>query len=163
MDNVLADLNCNHETEAYMKLALTMELSDAEMDEPDEEQLEIQFVEEQDRRTDSDVEPSGPTARLSDHAKDLKIESTPRMDSALNAELIQKHGYAVVVPPIQRPWEYMTFKEPAVIQVLDEYDDPDEVVFQVRFADGREDDVSLVFIDILSTPTSYHSLFIPPL
>lgn len=119
-----------------------MEDSDVELDPLEEEQNEIQFVQEQDRGNDSNTELIAPAATTSDHGEIANFENTSEIDQALNPKVVEKHGFGVVVPPVKRRWRYIAYQEPAVSRILDEYDDPDEVVFLVRFTDGREDDVS---------------------
>ena len=54
---------------------------------------------------------------------------------------VKNHGFSVVVPPAERRWEYQVYKEPAVSQILEEFDD-DEVSYLVRFEDGSQEEVS---------------------
>ena len=59
-----------------------------------------------------------------------------------NIDKIRKHGLAVVVPPATRRWEYQVYEEPAVQEVLEEYDEDEDVSYLVRYIDGSEAIVS---------------------
>ena len=50
-----------------------------------------------------------------------------------------KCGIAVVVPPVERRWEYRVFPdEPRVSEIIDEFEDTEEVQYLVAFEDGHE-------------------------
>ncbi|KAL9105078.1 MAG: hypothetical protein Q9163_000091 [Psora crenata] len=53
---------------------------------------------------------------------------------------VEKHGFAVVVPHVTRRWEYAVYEEPPVEEVLEEFEDEDELSYLVRFTDGTEDE-----------------------
>ncbi|KAL9638931.1 MAG: hypothetical protein Q9164_001240 [Protoblastenia rupestris] len=54
---------------------------------------------------------------------------------------VEKHGLAIVVPPVTRRWEYKLHEEPLVQEIIEEYDDDDEVIYLVRFTDGTENEI----------------------
>ena len=58
---------------------------------------------------------------------------------ALRPEAVKKRGLAVVVPPVQRPWEYLMFEEPEIKEIVEVYDDGE---YLVQFEDEREEVVS---------------------
>ena len=53
---------------------------------------------------------------------------------------VKKNGFSVKVPPAQRRWEYQVYKEPAVVRILEEYDEED-LSYLVRFDDGSQEQV----------------------
>ena len=55
---------------------------------------------------------------------------------------IQKHQLAVVVPQVTHRWEYAIYEEPIAEEVLEEYNDEDEVTYLVRLNDDTEEVVS---------------------
>ena len=55
---------------------------------------------------------------------------------------VEKHGLAIVVPPITRRWEYKIHEEPLLEEIIEEYDNHDEVIYLVRYTDGTENEVS---------------------
>ena len=57
----------------------------------------------------------------------------------LNEHAVRKRGLAVVVPPVQRRWEYLVYEEPGVRQMLGEYNDGS---YPVQLDDGYEEVVS---------------------
>lgn len=70
--------------------------------------------------------------------------SNPIASRPLHSEITAQDTINVVVPPVQRRWEYKVFREvPSVSKVLQEYDNTDGVRFLVRFSDGSESKVGL--------------------
>ena len=64
---------------------------------------------------------------------------------ALNPELIERHGLAVIVPTVVNAWEYRRYEElPEVIEILEEYDDGGLIEYLVRFDDESEEVVCKV-------------------
>lgn len=62
----------------------------------------------------------------------------------LYPEITSKDAITIVVPPVQRPWEYQVYREtPFISKILEEYDDIDGVQFLVRLSDGSDSKVSL--------------------
>jgi hypothetical protein len=50
---------------------------------------------------------------------------------------------AIIVPPVQRQWEYQVYHEDHYVdEVLDEYDDSKGLRFLARLSDGSEVNVS---------------------
>ena len=104
----------------------------------------------------SDVELIEPTpVENTDHSTVFEQKSSsffvsrrgsPRQDhtqhEALNKYAVEKRGLAVVVPPVERPWEYLVYKEPSVSTILGEYDDGGRLRYLVQLDDEREDVVS---------------------
>ena len=52
---------------------------------------------------------------------------------------------AIIVPPIERRWEYQTYKEAPVVKVLEECDDGGVVRYLVKLRDGCKQRVSDFF------------------
>lgn len=70
------------------------------------------------------------------------FQGNPKEDPREQTQsLVKKHGFSVQVPPAQRRWEYQVYEEPAVVRILEEYDDEDPS-YLVRFEDGSEEQVS---------------------
>ena len=131
----------------------------AGLDEDDEESFEkenendsdVEFVasnlldhEEQDRSPKA-----ASKERDSPHFVSEKSPSVqePTTQVALRPDIVQKHGFAVVVPPVQRRWEYRLFEEnPAVRMIIGESENGEDVEFLVQFEDGDEDTVNHTFI-----------------
>ena len=62
---------------------------------------------------------------------------------ALHPEVIGRDAVQVVVPSVQRRWEYRPYQEEAFIsKVIKEYDDSEELQFLVKYSDGNEEEVS---------------------
>ena len=57
---------------------------------------------------------------------------------------IKKNQFAVMVPPIARPWEYREYREPSVLRVIQKYEDDGNMSYLVRMTDGAEELVSSV-------------------
>ncbi len=62
----------------------------------------------------------------------------------LNETSVRKRGLAVLVPPIERRWEYQVYEEPQVSQILGEYDDGSLLV---QLDDGSEEVVSERYLE----------------
>ena len=73
--------------------------------------------------------------------------STSSVDfaEALNPELIDRHGLAVIVPTVVNAWEYRRYEEPPdAVEILEEYDDGGLIEYLVRFDDESEEVVCQV-------------------
>lgn len=104
----------------------------------------------------SDVELIEPTpVENTDHSTVFEQKSStlfvsphgsPRQDhtqhEVLNKHAVEKRGLAVVVPPVERPWEYLVYEEPSVSTILGEYDDGGRSRYLVQLDDEREEVVS---------------------
>ena len=104
----------------------------------------------------SEVELSEPTNAIanSNLARNARKSSSPlfmsqddpshdellALGEALRPGAVKKRGIAVVVPPVQRPWEYLVYEEPEVKEIVEAYDDDE---YLVQFEDEREEVVSL--------------------
>lgn len=62
--------------------------------------------------------------------------------AALNETAVKKDGFAIIVPSVQRPWDYMAYEEPNIEEILEEYEDEDAIYYLARFTDGTEEEVS---------------------
>lgn len=64
-------------------------------------------------------------------------------DVSLHPEVISQEAVKIVVPPVQKRWEYPVYHEtPFISKVLKEYDNSDGVQFLVRLSDGSDSKVS---------------------
>lgn len=71
------------------------------------------------------------------------IPSTLFTNEALYPEIIARDGIQVIVPPVQRRWEYRLYEEQLfIIEVLEEYGDFEEPQFLVTLSDESEQKVS---------------------
>lgn len=59
-----------------------------------------------------------------------------------NTDNIRKRGLAVVIPPATRRWEYQLYDDSAVQEVLEEYDEDEDVTYLVKYTDGSQAIVS---------------------
>ena len=70
-------------------------------------------------------------------------ESASEICMALYEDIVNRDGIAVIVPPVQNPWEYRKYEEPSTaIAILEEYDDAGLVEYLVQFDDESEEVVS---------------------
>ncbi len=140
-----------------MKSVGTLEARMAEMTTNDEDteapQDHASELEKANRHPSSDVEliepifiedtNTNPTVERKFLPFFISHSNSPTRDGAqyetLNEHAVNKRGLAVLVPPIERRWEYQVYEEPHVSQILEEYDDGD---YLVQLDDGREKLVS---------------------
>jgi hypothetical protein len=87
---------------------------------------------------------SSPLFMSQDEGHDMSLDKGPdhlllAKGEALRPEAVKKRGLAVVVPPVQRPWEYLVYKEPKAREIVEVYDDGE---YLVQFEDEWEEVVS---------------------
>ena len=56
-------------------------------------------------------------------------------------------GIAILVPPVERRWEYCSYIEAPVEKILEEYDDGEDLRYLVKLSDGCKQKVSEVLPD----------------
>lgn len=77
-------------------------------------------------------------------AENSPVSSTLVTYEALHPEIVARDGIQLIIPPVQRRWEYRLYNEElSISEVLKEYDDSEEPRFLVRFSDQSEQKVSL--------------------
>lgn len=70
-------------------------------------------------------------------------ESASEVGVALYEDVVRRDGIAVIVPPLQNRWEYRRYEEePAVVEILEEYNDGGMVEYLVLYDDENEEVVS---------------------
>lgn len=75
--------------------------------------------------------------------------STPDavVHDALSQEIAMNDPIAIILPPVQRRWEYRTYDDAPVAEVLEEFEDSDTIQYLINLRDGRELKVSLALIE----------------
>lgn len=78
-----------------------------------------------------------------------KVSSSPRRSTHSPVDegttLSSNAPIAVILPSIQRPWDYQLYEDDVIVdQVLEDIIGQYEVKYIVRFADGQEQTVSIV-------------------
>lgn len=69
--------------------------------------------------------------------------SNAEVGEALRPDLIERNGLAVVIPRLENHWEYRRYEAPpAVIEILEEYDDGGLLEYLVQLDDESEEVVS---------------------
>ena len=64
-------------------------------------------------------------------------------------------GFVILIPPVTRRWEYRLYNEDATLkEILDEYEDSDELRYQVKYRSGRQAEVSSSWLFIRSFAVS---------
>ena len=98
---------------------------------------------------DSDVENTGGFINHQNSQSPLFVTEESPLPStlvtyeALHPEIIARDGIQIIVPAVQRRWEYRLYKEElSVSEVIEEYDDSEEPQFLVRLSDGSKQKVS---------------------
>ena len=75
-------------------------------------------------------------------------EAPPAITSIRNGatkrESVGKAVVTIVVPPVERRWEYQTYSEAPVDRVMQEYDDGVELKYLIRLRDGSKQKVSQI-------------------
>ena len=94
--------------------------------------------------TTSGKRSSSPLFVSQDEGRDMSLDEGPdhpllAKGEALRPEAVRKRGLAVIVPPVQRPWEYLVYKEPRAKEIVEVYDDGE---YLVQFEDEWEEVVS---------------------
>ena len=70
------------------------------------------------------------------------VDSILSFGRPLRPDLVKRHGIAVVVYPVERPWEYRPYTGPAVSEIVERYDDGGLIEYLVRYEDEDEEVVS---------------------
>ena len=60
----------------------------------------------------------------------------------LNEAAVGRDGFEIKVPPVQEPWNYVLYDEPEIEEILEEFNNEDDISYLVRFTDERIDEVS---------------------
>lgn len=95
----------------------------------------------------------------------------PASDASEDDEVVEPglpiSNPSVIVPPVDRPWEYQVYDEPygglRVVKILREEDDDDGISYLVRFEDGSEETVRPSLLSSLPTTLIHFRAFIDKL
>lgn len=138
-----------------------------------DQEIEMEFADEGFVSDVDLIEPTTTTTKTPNPTKDAEQSSSPLFVSqdnisehpllargeALRPEAVKKRDLAVVVPPIQRPWEYLVYEEPEIKEIMEAYDNGE---YLVQFEDEREEVVSSPYIPLapgLVTTSSALNIF----
>ncbi|KAL9000589.1 MAG: hypothetical protein Q9169_000882 [Polycauliona sp. 2 TL-2023] len=84
-----------------------------------------------------------------EHEAELSQGNSPAMQNPNNSTLLPftrkpNSTFSILVPPIERRWEYQVYRSEHEVQnVLEEYEDLGELQYLVKFSNGQESEVSL--------------------
>ena len=95
----------------------------------------VDTLQETEQSTSSPKVPQGPTS----------VNTLLSLGEALRPEAVLKRGIAVVVYPVERPWDYRLYRGLAVTEIVERYDDGGLIEYLVKYEDEDEEVVSLVF------------------
>ncbi|KAL2051914.1 hypothetical protein ABVK25_007829 [Lepraria finkii] len=115
-----------------------------------DQEIEIDFADEGFIPDVNLIEPTTTTTETPNPTKDAEQSFSPLFVSqenisehpllargeALRPEAVKKRDLAVVVPPIQHPWEYLVYEEPEIKEIVEAYDNGE---YLVQFEDEREE------------------------
>lgn len=79
--------------------------------------------------------------------EDSPLAPVTNTDEATQHDRGKNAGIAIVVPPVERRWEYQTYNEAPVVKVLEEHDDGEDLQYLVKLQDGCKQKVSEVLPD----------------
>ncbi|KAG8529480.1 uncharacterized protein KY384_006117 [Bacidia gigantensis] len=127
-------------------------MANTSSDESDAQLGELHFEAEEPRERPIDDTPVAPSHVIDDDDDDdpqiALADADLTTQDSLGADLdertrhyIAKNGIAILVPPVKRQWEYQVYEEPFVMEIVEEYEDNDEVSYLVRFEDGSDETV----------------------
>ena len=74
--------------------------------------------------------------------QDSPVRPSSTMHDATYLDNAPSSNISIHVPPVERRWEYQTYKEAPVLKVLEEYDDGGDIQYLVKLRDGCERRVS---------------------